>query len=281
MTRGLVSLTLVAIIVLGCSSTGGGSASASPPTPSESGGPAGSSAAPTELTVFAAASLSCVLDAATDAYETASPGSKLTVSTDSSAALEMKIEQGAPADIFLAADTKHPQKLVDRGFAMGDAVDFAGNELAVIVPNGNPAAISTPADLARDGVSVVAAGDEVPITTYAKRLVGNLANVPGYPSDFEAAYDRNIVSKEDNVKSVLNKVALGEADAGIVYATDALESPHVKTVSIPNGANVRSTYAGVVVKTSPHADAARAFLDWLTGPDGQAILQRQGFLPPA
>ena len=194
-------------------------------------------------------------------------------STDSSAALEMKIEQGAPADLFLSADTKHPQKLVDAGLATGDAVDFAGNELALIVPKGNPASISTPADLARTGIKVVAAGDEVPITQ-------SLAKIPGYPVDFAAAYDRNVVSKEDNVSSVVNKVALGEADAGIVYATDAKESTDVESVKIPASANVRSTYAGVVVKGSPNARAAAAFLRWLAGPDGQSVLKQAGFLPP-
>jgi molybdate transport system substrate-binding protein len=221
-----------------------------------------------------------VLDAAKTAYETANPGSTLTVSTDSSAALEMQIEQGAPADVFLAADTTNPQKLVDGGFAAGDTVDFAGNELTVIVPKDNPGKVATPADLARSDVTVVAAGDAVPITKYATQLVKNLAKVSGYPADFQAAYDRNVVSKEDNVKSVVAKVGLGEGDAGIVYATDALASKDVDTVPIPDGANVPATYAGVVVKASPNADAAKAFLDWLAGPDGQAILKQSGFLPP-
>ena len=238
------------------------------------------SAAAVDLTIFGAASLAGVLDAATTAYETANPGSTLTVSTDSSAALEMQIEQGAPADVFLAADTTNPRSSSTAGFAAGDTVDFAGNELTVIVPKDNPGGVATPADLARSDVKVVAAGDAVPITKYATQLVKNLAKVSGYPADFQAAYDRNVVSKEDNVKSVVAKVGLGEGDAGIVYATDALASKDVDTVPIPAGANVPATYAGVVVKASPDADAAKAFLDWLAGPDGQAILKQSGFLPP-
>lgn len=278
----LLGAMLAAIAVLGCSATGGApaatSTSAVPTSPSETSSVSGSGV-PVDLTIYGAASLAGVLDAAKAAYETANPGSKLTISTDSSAALEMKIEQGAPADVFLAADTTNPKKLVDRGFASGDPVDFAGNELSIIVPKGNPARISTPADLARSGVKVVAACDEVPITRYAKQLVANLGKVSGYPADFAAAYDRNVASKEDNVKAVVAKVGLGEGDAGIVYATDAKASHDVDTVAIPEGANVPATYAGVVVKTSPNADAAEAFLDWLKGPDGQAILKQSGFLP--
>jgi molybdate transport system substrate-binding protein len=279
----LLAATLVAITVLACSATGGAPAAQSPSAPADPS-PSGSSSASasgaaTDLTIYGAASLGGVLDAVKAAYETANPGSKLTISTDSSAALEMQIEQGAPADVFLAADTTNPKKLVDRGFASGEAVDFAGNELTIVVPKGNPGSISTAGDLARNGVKVVAAGDEVPITIYAKQLVTNLAKVSGYPADFAAAYDRNVASKEDNVKAVVAKVGLGEGDAGIVYATDAKASADVDTVAIPDGANVPATYAGVVVKASPNTDAAKAFLDWLKGPEGQAILKQSGFLP--
>ena len=279
--RRFVSGAVLAASVLGCTSGGGMSTVAISSTSSSSVRPGGSSSAPAaDLTIYAAASLSGVLDAATIAYETAHPGSRLTVSTDSSAALETKIEQGAPADVFLAADTTNPKKLVDGGFAAGGAVDFAGNQLTVVVPKENPGRVSTPADLARSGVKVVAAGDEVPITKYANQLLENLAKIPGYPSDFKDAYEQNVVSKEDNVKSVVAKVGLGEGDAGIAYITDALASKDVETVPIPDEANVPVTYAGIVVKASSHADAAKAFLDWISGPDGQAILHQSGFLPP-
>ena len=283
MTLRLLCAMLIAITVLGCATSGGPAAPSSsvPAVPSASGSNSPSvSDALADLTIYGAASLAGVLDAAKAAYESANPGSKLTISTDSSAALETQIEQGAPADVFLAADTTNPKKLVDGGFASGEPVDFAGNELTIIVPKGDPAEISTPADLARAGIKVVAAGDEVPITKYAKQLVANLAKLPGYPPGFAAAYDRNVASKEDNVKAVVAKVGLGEGDAGIVYATDAIASGDVDTVAIPEGANVPATYAGVVVKASPNAAGAKAFLDWLTGPDGQTILERAGFLPP-
>ena len=205
----------------------------------------------------------------------------LTLSTDSSSALETQIEQGAPADVFLSADTTNPQKLVDAGLAEGAAVTFAGNKLTIIVPTANPAGITTPADLAKSGIKVIAAGDEVPITKYATQLVDNLAKEAGYPADFAAMYTANIASKEDNVKAVVAKIELGEGDAGIVYVTDAKASTKVTTVDVPDSANVPATYAGVVVKASKNAAAARAFLDWFAGPDGQAILGSFGFLPPS
>jgi molybdate transport system substrate-binding protein len=233
-----------------------------------------------QLTVFGAASLKGVLEKVKTAYASSHPGVTLTTSTDSSAALETQIEQGAPADIFLSADTTNPQKLVEKGLASGNLVPFATNLLTVIVPTGNPGKIASPADLARPGVKVIAAGDSVPITKYAKQLVTNLAKQPGYPADFAAGYTANIASKEDNVGAVVAKVGLGEGDAAIVYQTDAKTSQKVTAVPVPAGANVAATYAGVVVKASPNQAAAEAFLRWLAGPDGQSILAAAGFMPP-
>jgi molybdate transport system substrate-binding protein len=235
---------------------------------------------PVELTVFGAASLKGALERVKTVYEAAHPGLTVTLATDSSVALRTQIEQGAPADVYLSADTTNAQALVDAGLADGLAVPFAGNVLTIIVPPDNPAGIETPADLARTGVKIVAAGDEVPIARYAAQAVGNLARLDGYPADFAAAYAANIVSREDNVKAVVAKIELGEGDAGIVYATDAAASESVSSIEIPADANVPASYAGVVVGATRHADAARSFLDWIAGPDGQAILAEFGFLPP-
>ncbi|HEY4753457.1 MAG TPA: molybdate ABC transporter substrate-binding protein, partial [Candidatus Limnocylindrales bacterium] len=175
----------------------------------------------------------------------------------------------------------NPQKLVDKGLASGAPTKFAGNLLTVIVPTANPAGIQTPADLAKSGVKVIAAGDTVPITKYANQLVANLAKQTGYPADFAAKYAANIASKEDNVAAVVTKVGLGEGDGGIVYVTDAKGSDKVTAVDVPAAANVPATYGGVVAKASPNQDAAKAFLAWLAGPDGQAVLAPFGFLPPS
>ena len=259
-------LLLVAAIVSACS-TG----SSSSPSPSAS----------VELTVYGASSLKGALDAVKTAYATVAPGVTLTIATDASSTLRTQIEQGAPADVFLSADQTNPKALVDAGLADGPAVDFAGNLLTVIVPTANPGAIATPADLAEPGAKIIAAGEDVPITKYATQVVAKLAAQPGYPAGFVAAYDANVVSKEDNVKAVVAKIELGEGDAAIVYVTDAKASTKVKTIEIPAAANVPATYAGLVVKASPHAAAAHAFLTWLAGPDGQKVLAGFGFLPPS
>jgi molybdate transport system substrate-binding protein len=233
------------------------------------------------LTIAAAASLSKALEKVSIAYQSAHPGAGMTVSTDSSATLETQIEQGAPVDVFLSADTTNPKKLVEGGFADGDAVVFAGNKLTIITPKDDPGGLTSPFDLAKAGVRIVAAGDDVPITRYATTLVEHLAAAPGAPAGFAAAYDKNVVSKEDNVSAVRSKIELGEGDAAIVYVTDAAASDKVGTIEIPDALNVPASYAGVVVKASAQHAAAHAFLDWLRGPDGRSILDQFGFLPPA
>lgn len=274
-SRLVTSIAALAVVLAACSS-------GATPAPSAAASVAASpAAASVNLTIYAAASLKAALAKATTAYEAANPGTTLAISTDSSAALETKIEQGAPADVLLSADTANPQKLVDKGLAAGSITKFAGNLLTVIVPMANPAGIQTPADLAKPGIKVIAAGDTVPITKYATQLVANLAKQPGYPADFVARYTANVVSKEENVAAVVAKIELGEGDAGIVYVTDAKTSTKVTTVAVPDAANVPATYGGVVVKASPNLAAAQAFLAWLAGPDGQAILASFGFLPPS
>jgi len=282
-SRFATALVVVGLVLAACSSAATASPSAaSPSAAGASSSPAASAAAPAgSLTIYAAASLKAALAKVKTAYEAAHPGTTLTISTDSSSALETKIEQGAPADVFLSADTSNPQKLVDKGLASGGLTKFAGNLLTVIVPTANPAGIRTPVDLAQPGVKIVAAGDSVPITKYATQLVANLAKQPGYPDQFASRYATNIVSKEDNVAAVVSKIELGEGDAGIVYVTDAKTSTKVTTIAVPDAANVPATYSGVVVKASANADAAGAFVTWFAGPDGQAILATFGFLPPS
>ena len=271
MRRSVRSLVVLPLLLGACGggATGTQAPGASPP------------AEPVGLTVLAAASLRNALERVAAGYEATQDAAILTIATDSSAALEAQIEQGAPADVFLSADVANPQKLVDAGLVAGPAVAFASNELAVIVPAGNPAGIETPADLARPGVRIIAATDAVPITRYAHQLTEHLALEPGYPAGFAVACAANVVSREANVSAIVAKIELGEGDAAIVYATDAHASAKVSTVEVPAAANVRATYAGVALRGSPNRAAASGFLAWLAGPDGQAILGTFGFLPPS
>lgn len=276
-----VLLSVLAVAMVGCSSSGASTPNASAASATT---PDGRSSAPSaaagELTIYAASSLKAALDKAKAQYEAANPGTTLVISTDASSALETKIEQGAPADVFLSADTTNPQKLVDKALTNGSLTNFATNRLTVIVPEDNPAKIQTPADLANTGIKVIAAGDAVPITKYANQLVGNLAKQPGYPADYVSAYNGNIASKEDSVSGIVAKVGTGQGDAGIVYVTDANGKADVAPVDVPPDANVIATYTGTVIKSSANPSAADAFLTWLAGPDGQAVLSGFGFLPP-
>jgi len=281
-------LVVVALLAVACASGGSSAApsaaiSAAPPTaaPPAAASSEPSAAAEVDLTVYGAASLKKAFGEVKTAYEAANPGLKLTVSFDASSALETQIEQGAPADVFASADTKNPQKLVDGGFATGPVTDFAGNTLTVIVPTANPGGVTSPADLAKAGLKVVGAGDDVPITKYANQLLDNLAKQAGYPADFATKVKANTVSKEDNVAAVVSKVELGEGDAAIVYVTDAKGSAKVTPVPVPDAANVPATYGAVPVKASKNPAAAAAFISWLAGPDGQAILAKYGFVAPS
>ena len=232
--------------------------------------------APTQLTILAASSLSTSMADLTTAWKQSHPQTNLVSSTGSSAALRTQIEQGAPADVFLSADTGNPQTLVEEGQAIRFTI-FTTNSLVVIVPSANPATITSPADLGRSGVCVIAAGVDVPITTYAEKVAANLSSQPGYGSDFRARYDANVCSREDNVGAVVSKISLGEGDAAIVYATDAEAATNVTTIPLPAAANVTATYGGVVVKASTDVFTASDFLTWLVGPDGQAVLAAHGF----
>jgi molybdate transport system substrate-binding protein len=235
---------------------------------------------PPSLAVDAAASLGPTTSAISTAYASGHPGATLIFSTGSSAALRTQIEQGAPVDVFLSADHTNPQALADEGDADGAPVIFATNSLTIIVPADNPAGISSPADLARPGVTIIAAGEAVPITRYAGQAVTAMAALPGYPSDFADRYAANVTSREDNVAAVLAKIELGEGDAAIVYGTDARSSTKVVTIQIPPIANVIATYAGVVLHSSSAVAAGHAFLDWLAG-GGGSVLSGFGFGPPS
>ena len=261
---GRFALLVGVVIAAGCSGATG--AAEAPPA--------------VDLVVFAAASLRDALEGVEAAYEARTPGVALTIATDSSATMRTQIEHGAPADVFLSADVANPDTLADAGLVDGAPVMFARNRLSLITPADNPAAISSPADLARPGVRIVAASDAVPITGYADRLVANLATLPGYPPDFVAAFAANVVSREENVRSVVAKIELGEGDAAIVYRTDVTGLGDVGMIDLPEAANVEASYAAAVVAARAHAREAHAFLDWLAGRDGGAVLARFGFLPP-
>jgi molybdate transport system substrate-binding protein len=229
------------------------------------------------ITVAGAASLRDALTEAGGRYELDHRDVQIRLAFDASSALRTQIEQGGPMDVFVSADTSNPQALVDHGLAVGPVVVVARSRLVIVVPR-QGTVVATPLDLARRGVKVIAAAPEVPISKYATQLVAQLGREPGYPADYPDRVAANVVSREDNVRAIVAKVALGEGDAGIVYATDAAGS-NVGTVEIPPGANVVGSYGAVVTTASSQRAQAQSFLRWLAGADGQAVLAGFGFLP--
>jgi molybdate transport system substrate-binding protein len=279
-TRTVALLVLALLLANACSPVSSAPASGTTSAPATEGTSPGSRDA-VELQVYAAASLKNVLGELAAAYEAANPGTTLVVSADSSAALAIRIEQGAPADVFLSADTRNPQRLADGGLAAGEVVVFTGNELALIVPEGNPGQVVGLRDLERPGLKVVAAGAGVPLTGYTRELLRKAAALQGYPDDFAARYEANVVSREDNVGAVAAKISLGEGDAGIVYSTDARSAKAVEVIPVPAAANVAVSHGAVVIQRSPNADLASAFLAWLVTQEAQDIFAASGFTPAA
>ncbi|MSQ42305.1 MAG: molybdate ABC transporter substrate-binding protein [Dehalococcoidia bacterium] len=241
---------------------------------------AGGTAAPLsgKLTVFAAASLGDAFRALGTAFTAAHPGTTVEFNFASSSALATQIEQAAPADVFASADGAQVQRLAGQALLAGQAAAFARNRPVIVVPAENRARIAAPRDLANAGVKLVLAAPDVPIGSYARQVIERLAADPAYGATFRGAALRNVISNEPNVRAVLTKVELGEADAGIVYRTDALLSQEkVRVVTISDAANVTATYPIAAVRAARHGDAAAAFIAFVLGVEGQHILAAYGF----
>jgi molybdate transport system substrate-binding protein len=239
------------------------------------------SEASTPLTVFAAASLTDAFGEIGAAF-TAATGTPVRFNFAGSNQLATQIAQGAPADVFASANEAQMAAL-DPDHLAGVPVNFAANRLVIITPADNLAGLSQPQDLARPGVLLVLAAPEVPVGQYARAFLDRAAADPAYGPDFAAEALGNLVSSEANVRAVLTKVALGEADAGIVYASDVAgegETP-VGRIPIPESLNAVAVYPIAVPAESRLPEQAQAFVAFVLGPEGQAILARHGFSPVA
>ncbi|HZX54120.1 MAG TPA: molybdate ABC transporter substrate-binding protein [Ilumatobacteraceae bacterium] len=229
----------------------------------------GATAVSGRVTVFAAASLTAAFSAIGDAFKTANRGTNVTFNFASSSDLVTQINEGAAADVYASADEANMQKLVD---AEGNAADpqvFATNSLQIIVQPGNPKRIKTLADLANPNILYVTSSPEVPIGKYAAQALAT-ARVTVTP-----------VSLEENVKGIVTKVTLGEADAGIVYTTDVIAAgDQAEGVDIPADANVIATYPIVVTKAARNPAGASAFSEFVRSDQGQKILAGYGFTSP-
>jgi molybdate transport system substrate-binding protein len=230
---------------------------------------------PAPIRVFAAASLADAFRAL--AAEVEKTGLRVELNLAGTQVLRTQIEQGAPADVYAFADLEDAEELAARGHVQPPRV-FARNVLCVVTPAGRPR-VNALAELARPGVKVVLAAPTVPAGRYALEALDKLEKSGGLGAGYKARVQANVVSQEANVRQVLAKVALGEADAGFVYVTDAVSQARVKALPIPEPSNVVALYGIGLVRAGASAEA-RAFVQAVLGAAGRRALQAQGFRLP-
>ncbi len=237
-----------------------------------------------DLNVFAAASLTGPFGEIGKLFESNHPGVQVVLNFAGSQQLAQQINQGAPADVFASANNAQMKTVVQAGEILSSAQQiFAENRLVVIYPQNNPAGLKELKDLANPGLKLVFAAKDVPVGQYSLDFLHKTAADPALGSTYRAGVLENVVSYEDNVKAILAKVVLGEADAGIVYASDISgeDENKVGRLDIPDALNVIATYPIAPVKTSQHSQLAQAFIDLVLSSEGQDILAKFNFIPVA
>lgn len=273
---GLVFLVGLAMGLVACGDDGGPD-----PTPA-AGAPAATStpAVTGNITVFAAASLTDAFNELAAEFKKANPGvGEISLNFAGSSALRTQLEQGARAEIFASADTVQMDAAKKSGvIASGEKV-FARNSLVIITPKSNPGKVIAPADLKKSGLKLVLAAPEVPVGSYARQMFTKMDADPAYGAGFNDAVLKNVVSNESNVKQVVAKVELGEADAGVVYGTDVTASvaPNLNKIEVPAAVNVIAEYPIALTKDARNTRTAQAFIDFVFSSAGQTILKKYGF----
>jgi len=232
------------------------------------------------LVVFAASSLTDVFKDLGAAFE-ANGGPSVTFNFAASTQLRTQLEQGARADLFASADQVQMDRARSAGVIAGPDVTFATNRLVLIAPPTDPPRISGLADLARPGLRIVTSVPDVPIGVYTQTMLDRMSQDPRYGSDFKDRVNANVVSREANVRQIVAKVQLGEADAAVVYRTDVTPqvAPDLALVEIADEFNTLASYPIARVAGSGNVDAATAFVELVQSPAGQAVLAKWNFIP--
>lgn len=253
--------------------------------------PAPTSAPPTQapveestLTVLAAASLTESFTELGTLFESQNPGVTVAFSFAGSQALAQQLGQGAEADVFASANNKYMDAVVEAKRVNQDAATtFVTNRLVVIFPKDNPAEIKTLQDLAKPGLLLDLADPSVPVGQYTVSFLDKAIQNPDFGAQFKEAVLNNVVSYENNVKAVVTKVSLGEADAGIVYVTDitAAAADKVGKLDIPDALNTIATYPIAPISDSKNPDLAQAFVALILSLEGQQIMAKYSFIPAA
>lgn len=260
MRRWVVGIVASGLVLAGCGAN----------ESSQSGGPGDS--APQQratVTVLAAASLTDVFGQLEPAFEEANPGADLQFSFAGSSDLAQQIVNGAPADVFASANAKQMKEVSDAGLTEGQSQVFTTNVLTIVVPPANPKGIKTFADLARPEVTEVVCAPQVPCGSATEKI------------EKSTGVQLSPASEEPDVRSVLSKVAAGEADAGLVYVTDARSAGgKVEQIDFPEAKDAINEYPIAALKDAPQPQLARAFVDFVLGPQGQQALGDAGFGKP-
>lgn len=228
------------------------------------------------LTVFAASSLTESFEEIASTFEAQHEGVDVLLSFEGSSTLATQITQGAPADVFASADEDQMQVVVEAGLTANNPRLFARNRLAVIATENS--SVTSIEGLAEPGVLLVLAAPDVPVGNYALEALERMNG--SYGANFSARVLDNLVSEESNVRQVALKVELGEADAAIVYATDAAVTENISTIDIPDNLNVLGAYPIATLSESTQPDLAQAFVAFVLSDEGQAVLAERGFQAP-
>lgn len=231
------------------------------------------------LVVFAASSLTEAFTEIAKEFEAAHPGTEVTLQFAGSQVLRTQIEHGARVDVFASADTLHAEALHRAGL-VDEPRTFARNALVVVVP-AHHAVVQALAHVARPHTRLVVASTNVPAGRYTSEMLRKIQESGRFGPQFHLRVLANVVSEESNVRAVLAKVALGEADAGFVYDTDVPAGRgHVEAIEIPSALNVAASYPIAVVKGTAHAELAGALVDFVLSPAGQMVMKRHAFRHP-
>ena len=263
-----VLFLLVAVCMLLASCGSSSSNSSTTPTPT---------AAPVTLNVFGAASLTAAFGEIKTKFEAANPNVTVTYNFNGSNTLATQISQGAPADVFASADTKNMAKVSS---LVNTPQTFVRNKVVVIVPANNPGNIKTLHDLAIKGIKIAVAGPSVPVGNYTLEVLNKMGQSSEYGPAYESAVKANFVTQETSVSGVIQKVQLGEVDAGYVYVSDAFSAgSKARSIDIPDQFNILADYPIATVKASTNASIAESFVQYVLSADGQAILTKYHFIP--
>ncbi len=276
--RFLVFILIIILSLTGCSTMGVGLQPGVEVNPAEV--PVVQSTIPAEhnLTMFAAASLTEALEEIGKGFENANPGVKMHFSFAGSQILRMQIEQGASTDIFASADHANMDLLVADSLLVSNSYqDFITNKMVIILPPGNPADVQTLNDLGNPHLKLILADPSVPAGNYARQVLVKMSEDSIFGSDFSRRVLANVVSNETDVKQVVTKVELGEADAGIAYVSDAMAAQDLVTITIPEQYNIIARYPIAMLNNSHELKVAKSFIAYILSPAGQEVLSRWGF----